>query len=79
MEQGAVDFVHLSDKIDSEARQDVERIMEQMKDGDFKVFEGPIHDNTGELRVPEGEVYKGDDLWFMDWYVEGVKGEFPGE
>jgi len=42
-------------------------------DGTVHPFTGPIHDQAGELRVPEGETIDDDVLAGMDWYVEGVQ------
>jgi len=41
------------------------------------VFCGPIYDNDGELRVPEGECMTDMELITFDWYVEGVNAEVP--
>jgi basic membrane protein A len=45
--------------------------------GEIHPFAGPIHDQTGALRVPEGEVMSDEDLLRMDWYVQGIRGELP--
>jgi simple sugar transport system substrate-binding protein len=45
-------------------------------DGTLQVFQGPLYDNTGVLRVPAGEFLNGDDLLTTaDWVVEGVTGQ----
>jgi len=44
--------------------------------GTLQVFQGPIYDNQGTLRVPEGQFLNGDDLLTTaDWVVEGVSGQ----
>lgn len=45
--------------------------------GDWDVFCGPIYDNHGELRVPDGECMTDDELLYFNWYVEGVAAEVP--
>ena len=42
--------------------------------GYFDAFYGPLRDNTGQLRVPQGENLS-DDVLFgsLDWYAEGVQ------
>ncbi len=42
-------------------------------DGSVHPFEGPITDQAGELRVPEGERLSDEELSAIDWYVEGVQ------
>ena len=40
----------------------------------FDVFYGPIRDNTGEIRIPEGESMSDVNMLNrFDWYVEGVE------
>jgi len=43
--------------------------------GKNKVFAGPIKDNTGVLKVKEGEVMSDKDMLSVDWFVEGVEGK----
>ena len=38
------------------------------------VFQGPLYDQEGTLRVKEGEVPSDGDLWGMDWLLQGVVG-----
>ena len=61
--------------------QSVQRLVLQIKkdiiNGDFKVFEGPIYDQNGKLRVKDGEVLPDSDLLSMNWFVQGVVGNIP--
>ena len=41
----------------------------------FNPFTGPITDNTGVVRIKEGEAWGGDKMGNFDWYVEGVVGK----
>ncbi|NIO68298.1 MAG: hypothetical protein GTN71_04400 [Anaerolineae bacterium] len=60
---------------------DVKDLVEEKKAeivaGEFDVFVGPIKDNTGELRVPEGETMTDEEKLAFDWLVEGVVGTIP--
>jgi basic membrane protein A len=38
-------------------------------------FTGPITDNTGVVRIKEGEAWGGDKMGNFDWYVAGVVGK----
>ncbi len=40
----------------------------------FNPFTGPIVDNTGVVRIKDGEAWGGDKMGSFDWYVEGVIG-----
>ena len=48
--------------------------LEQMSEDTvlFDPFTGPINDQSGTLRIPEGARGSHDELWIMDWFVEGV-------
>ncbi len=41
----------------------------------FNPFTGPIIDNTGVVRIKEGEAWGGDKMGSFDWYVAGVIGK----
>jgi basic membrane protein A len=41
----------------------------------YNPFTGPITDNTGVVRIKEGEAWGGDKMGSFDWYVEGVIGK----
>lgn len=43
--------------------------------GKNKVFVGPIYDNTGKLRLKEGEVMSDKEMLNIDWFVKGVEGK----
>jgi basic membrane lipoprotein Med (substrate-binding protein (PBP1-ABC) superfamily) len=44
--------------------------------GDVQVFRGPIYDNTGQLRIPDGQVGNYEEfLQKTDWLVQGVSGQ----
>ncbi|WP_235285110.1 BMP family ABC transporter substrate-binding protein [Thalassospira sp. HJ] len=49
----------------------------KISSGEFHPFTGPIYDQTGELRVAEGEVADDGMLLGMDWYIKGIDAELP--
>jgi Uncharacterized ABC-type transport system, periplasmic component/surface lipoprotein len=44
----------------------------EIAEGQYIVFQGPLYDYNGELRIPEGEIIADQDLRLMDWFVNGV-------
>ena len=42
--------------------------------GSIVVFQGPIVDQDGNVKVAEGEVLTADVMGSVDWFVEGVIG-----
>jgi len=52
---------------------------EQMKKGPdvFDPFSGPIKDNTGKLKIKEGQRASKDDLLSIMYYVDNIAGSIP--
>jgi len=52
-------------------------VFNQIKEGKKTVFEGPLRDRDGKLRLEKGQT--GDAHWLdqMDWFVPGVEGTLP--
>jgi basic membrane protein A len=46
--------------------------------GKFYEFAGPLHDQSGRLRVPKGKRLTVKDLYAMNWLVKGVIGSAKG-
>jgi basic membrane lipoprotein Med (substrate-binding protein (PBP1-ABC) superfamily) len=59
--------------------EDVKLLIEETKmgliNGTINSFSGPIYDQSGTLRVQEGEVIPIDQLSTIDWMVEGIIGQ----
>jgi len=39
------------------------------------IWQGPLRDNQGKLRIPAGQIATDVDLLTMDWLVEGIEGQ----
>ena len=48
-----------------------------IKGGTFKVFGGPITKQDGTIGVPSGSSLTVDQLYALNWFVQGVKGTIP--
>jgi basic membrane protein A and related proteins len=46
--------------------------------GSFYEFQGPIKDQSGAVKIPEGSKASLDDILTMDWLVQGVQGSPKG-
>jgi basic membrane protein A len=77
MADGIMSLAPIADFVPQEVKDLVEQEQARILSGEFDVFEGPINDNTGELRVAEGETMSDGDKLSFDWLVEGVIGEIP--
>ena len=73
---GVVD-VHMNEKVPAETAHLVRLLRKSIADGSFRPFDGPVYDQTGELRIAEGEILTPHQILMMDWLVENVDGEIP--
>lgn len=71
MAQGGTDIV-LTKLLTPKVRAEVMQARAEIIKGTRKVFEGPLYDTSGKLRVPKGQVPSDAELWKMEWYVPGV-------
>lgn len=67
----------LSDNVPAAVKAEAETIIASIRSGEFHPFTGPIKDQTGQVRIPEGSVASDADLAGMDFYVEGIQSELP--
>jgi basic membrane protein A len=79
-QDGLVDLAPIADFVPEEIRTAAEEEIARFESGEetiYTIFTGPIADQSGEIRVPEGVSMTDEELLSMDWFVEGVEGEIP--
>jgi basic membrane protein A len=79
-QDGVVDMAPVAGFVPDDIRATIEEEVARFKSGEeniYTIFTGPIADQTGEIRVPEGQSMTDEELLSMDWFVEGVEGEIP--
>jgi basic membrane protein A and related proteins len=79
-QDGIVDLAPIADFVPEDIRAPIEDEIARFKSGDetiYTIFTGPIADQTGEIRVAEGQTMTDEELLSMNWFVEGVEGEIP--
>jgi basic membrane protein A len=77
LKEGLLELAPIADFVPDDVKDLVEEKKAEIVAGEFDVFVGPIKDNTGELRVPEGETMTDEEKLAFDWLVEGVVGTIP--
>jgi basic membrane protein A len=77
LKEGMVDLSPFGKDVPDSVKELVAAEREKIISGAWDVFTGPIKDQKGEVRVPEGEVMSDGDMLSMGWFVEGVEGEVP--
>ena len=61
------------------ARARLAEVKEGLKAGAFHIWQGPIADNTGKQVLAEGQVADDAFLGGINFFVEGVEGQAPGQ
>ncbi|MEZ5936132.1 MAG: BMP family ABC transporter substrate-binding protein [Alphaproteobacteria bacterium] len=77
LKEGAVGLAPMAAAVPQAVRDLVESEKAQIIEGSVRVFEGPIQDAAGQIRVPARQVMSDADLLSMDYFVRGVTGEMP--
>jgi simple sugar transport system substrate-binding protein len=75
---GMVAMAPYNENLPEAAVKDAREAEAAIKAGERHPFDGPVYDQSGTLRVAEGEHLSDEQLLGMDWYVEGVQGKLPG-
>jgi basic membrane protein A len=74
LKNGVVDIV-LGDKVPVDVRSVVQSAKVAIASGEKQIFAGPIEDNSGKLRVSQGQTMSLNDASAkMDWLAKGVEG-----
>jgi basic membrane protein A len=74
LETGIVDLAPFGPMVPKAVQDRVSAKKQEIRDGKYKVFTGPIKDQKGTVRIPEGTLPPDKDLLGMTWFVEGVVG-----
>lgn len=77
IKEGILDLAPLTDVAPAESKAKVEEVRKKMADGGFEVFQGPIKDQTDNLKVAEGKFLTYEEIFGtdMNWFVKGVEGK----
>lgn len=75
LETGIVNLAPLTANAPEDAQEAIDKAKADILSGENKIFTGPLKDNTGKLRVPEGTTLTDQEMLQFNWFVEGVKGK----
>lgn len=78
MADGMVDIAPFGTSVSDEIREEIEQRKQEIIDGEFEPFSGPITDQDGDERVAEGASMSLEELLEIDFFVEGVIGDVSG-
>ena len=72
MKEGLVDISPLSENCAEGTKEKIDEAKAKILDGSFDVFNGPINDNEGNLKVKEGEKLTDAEITSIMWFVDNV-------
>lgn len=74
MAEGYIGLLPLTENAPEGAAEKVAEMEAKIKSGEFKVFTGPIKDQSGQTVIAEGEEADRAKIWEMDYLIQGVIG-----
>jgi basic membrane lipoprotein Med (substrate-binding protein (PBP1-ABC) superfamily) len=75
---GMITMSRFGPDVPQEAIDLVNQRMQEIADGTFDIFKGPISDNQGNVVIAEGETIPFEERpGCCLWLVEGIEGEIP--
>ena len=77
IKEGVTDIAPLNKAVPQDVRDLVEAKKADIKDGKIHVFDGPVKDQSGKVKVAKGASMSDGELKGFNWYVEGVDGQLP--
>ncbi|SFR10099.1 BMP family ABC transporter substrate-binding protein [Desulfoscipio geothermicus] len=72
--EGVVGLAPFGPMVSEDTKQLVEQEKQRIIGGEWDVFTGPIKDQKGEIKIPDGQKMSDQELLEMNWFVEGVEG-----
>ena len=77
IKEGVTDIAPLNKAIPKDVQAMVMAKKADIKAGKIRVFDGPIKDQGGKVKVAKGASMSDGELKGFNWYVEGVDGQLP--
>jgi basic membrane protein A len=74
VKDGCMAIAPFGPKVPQDVQDKTLQAVKDTDDGKIVVFKGPIKDQTGAVKVKEGETLTDDQLSALDWFVQGVVG-----
>ena len=75
LEAGIVSLAPLTANAPAGAQAAVDKAQADILSGANKIFQGPITDQAGKVRVEKGNVMTDSEMLQFDWFVKGVEGK----
>lgn len=73
--EGCMALAPFGPQVPDDVKTQVNQLVADLNAGKLVVFQGPIVDQDGTVRVAEGETLTDDQMGNVDWFVKGVIGQ----
>jgi basic membrane protein A len=77
LKEGLVVMSPLNAAVSPDAAKAFEEKKKAMSEGKFEPFQGPVKDQSGNIKVAAGSTMPLEELMGLNWYVDGVEGTIP--
>jgi simple sugar transport system substrate-binding protein len=77
VKEGMIKIAPFNAAVPKDVREQVNKVMAEMKAGKVHPFQGPVLAQDGTVKVPKGQVMSDKDLDAINYYVKGVVGNVP--
>ena len=74
LKEGTVDIAPFGSMVPQDVQDMVLARKQEIIDGSYIVFKGPVKNQQGVITIPDGQVPTDKELIEMNWFVEGVVG-----
>ncbi|MDA3900367.1 MAG: BMP family ABC transporter substrate-binding protein [Spirochaetes bacterium] len=74
---GLVDIFYSTTLVSRENQKFIEFMRKMIIQDEFSIFEGPVFDRDGIIRIPDGESGSRSHIVKMNWFVQNVEGDIP--
>jgi hypothetical protein len=74
MDSGLVDIFYSLTHVPRETQRLIDFFKKMIMQNEYSIFNGPIYDQKGELRVPEEQVATFEQIFNMDWLCDNISG-----
>src|SRR5437667_167109 len=75
---GMIGLATFGKSVPASVQTQINNKMDALKNRSFYEFTGPLKDQSGAVHVPAGKKLTVDELYGMDWFVQGVIGSPKG-
>jgi basic membrane protein A len=74
LKDGTVTLAPYGPAVTDDAKKAAEQAKADIIGGKIKLFQGPIMDQAGNVKIPAGRAATDDEINNMDWLVQGIEG-----